>query len=428
MKKPLTQTVTTQKIVYGGQALAELSDGKKVFIWGALPEETVVIETFKNKKSYAEAFVTEVISPSRQRVEPRDPESYTSTSPWQILDYAYENELKQQLIEEQFEQHGLEVKLNAFSAPQEPYEYRNKVEFSFWWNNETDQLDLAFYKRGTHSRQSVNGTSLVKPCISKAAEQIRDYLRVNKYQARDLKTLLIRCNQEDTVIAQLYVKEQDFKINVEHSEFDIAGFSVYYSNPKSPASVITETLLVSGAQTLSDSILGAFYSYAVDGFFQVSIPQYEEALEVMDAHIDHKAPLIDMYSGVGSIGLSLADEGQKLTLVEVDERCVREAKANAAQIKPDTEVILASSETALEHISSDATIIVDPPRIGLHEKVVVELLTKKPPTIVYLSCNPATQARDIALLSAGYNISYAHGFNFFPRTPHIENLVVLTRK
>lgn len=428
MKTPITQTVTTQKIVYGGQALAELEDGKKVFIWGALPEETVAIETFKNKKSYAEAFVTEVITPSKHRMEARDPESYTSTSPWQILDYTYENELKQQLIEEQFAQHGLEIKLNAFSAPEEPYEYRNKVEFSFWWNKDTDQLDLAFYKRGTHSRQAVDGTSLAKPSISRAAEKIRDYLRANKYQARDLKTLLIRCNQDDTVIAQLYVKEQDFKIKVEHTEFDIAGFNVYYSNPKSPASVTTETILVSGAQTLSDSILGAYYSYAVDGFFQVSIPQYEEALEVMDAHIDHEAPLIDMYSGVGSIGLSLADEGQKLTLVEVDERCVREAKANAAQIKPDAEVILASSETALEHIDSGATIIVDPPRVGLHEKVVNELLAKKPPTIVYLSCNPATQARDVALLSEGYSISYAHGFNFFPRTPHIENLVVLTKK
>lgn len=428
MKTPITQTVTTQKIVYGGQALAELKDGKKVFIWGALPDEEVVIETFKNKKSYAEAFVTEVIKPSKQRVEPRDPESYTSTSPWQIMDYGYENQLKQQLIEEQFAQHGLDVKLSVFSAPEEPYEYRNKVEFSFWWNKETDQLDLAFYKRGTHSRQAVDGTTLVKPSISRAAEKIRDFLRTNKYQARDLKTLLIRCDQNDTVIAQLYVKEADLKFDVAHTEFDIAGFSVYFSNPKSPASVITDTILVSGAQTLSDSILGAFYSYAVDGFFQVSIPQYEEALEVIDAHIDHKAPLVDMYSGVGSIGLSLADEGQKLTLVEVDERCVTEARANAAQIKLDTEVVLASSETALEHISSDATIILDPPRIGLHEKVVKELLEKKPKTVVYLSCNPATQARDVALLAESYTVSYAHGFNFFPRTPHIENLIVLTIK
>ncbi|MBP9739028.1 class I SAM-dependent RNA methyltransferase [Candidatus Saccharibacteria bacterium] len=428
MNDEQTETIVLQKVINGGQTLGELADGKKVFVWGGLPGETVIIRILKNKKTWAEGIVEEVIEASEHRVEAKDPQSYLSTSPWQIFEYDYENELKKDLIKEQFLQNDITLEVNEFSAPEEPYYYRNKIEFSFWWNKETDQLDLAFYKRGTHSRQAVDGTSLAKPCISEAAEKIRDYLRANKYQARDLKTLILRCDQEDTVIAQLYVKEKEFKIKVEHTEFGVAGFSVHFSNPKSPASVITETLLVSGAQSLSDTILGARYSYAVDGFFQVSIPEYEQALEVIDQHIDHEKPLIDMYSGVGSIGLSLADEGQKLTLVEVDERCVIEARANAAMIKPDTEVVLASSETALEHIASDATVILDPPRAGLHEKVVAELISKKPQTIVYLSCNPATQARDVALLQDTYEISYVHGFNFFPRTPHIENLVVLTAK
>ncbi len=428
MRELQIEEVVLQKIIYGGQTLGELEDGKKVFVWGALPGETATVQITKSKKNWAEGLAQSIANPSADRVEPKDPDSYLSTSPWQILNYQKENELKQELIIDQFAQHDIKLTLDNFSAPDEPYHYRNKVEFSFWWNKETDQLDLAFYIRGTHSRQSVSGTSLVKKSISDAAEKIRDYLRVNKYQARDLKTLLIRCNQDDTVIAQLYVKEKDLKFKVTHTDFDIAGFSVYYSNPKSPASVITDTIMVSGAQTLSDSISGAHYSYAVNGFFQVSIPLYEEALEIMDTHIDHEAPLIDMYSGVGTIGLSLADEDQKLTLVEVDERCVTEARANAAKIKPDTDVILASSETALDYISCEATIIVDPPRAGLHEKVVNKLIEVKPHTVLYLSCNPATQARDIALLSSAYDITYAHGFNFFPRTPHIENLLVLTAK
>ena len=90
--------------------------------------------------------------------------------------------------------------------------------------------------------------------------------------------------------------------------------------------------------------------------------------------------------------------------------------------------ILAPSEKALEHISGDATIIVDPPRAGLHEDVVKRLLETAPERIIYLSCNPVTQARDVARLADTYGIRHHQGYNFFPRTPHIEHLVVLDKK
>lgn len=425
MKKIPNQIVTLQKVVYGGQTLAELDDGKKVFIWGGLPGETVEIEIFKSKKTWAEAKVVSVIEKSKLRIEPEDPDSYLSTSPWQIYDYKFENDLKRDLIVEQFEQHQINLKLDQYSAPDENMHYRNKVEFSFWWDNDTEQLDLAFFKRGTHFKQPVDGTSLAKDCINQAAVKVRDYLRQEKVQGRDLKTLIVRCNQEDTVIAQLYVKEESFSLKPNPDDLGVAGISVQYSNPRSPASVITKTLFESGAQQLSDSILDARYSYAVEGFFQVSIPMYEEALKTMSTFVDKMLPIVDLYSGVGSIGLSLADEGQVLTLVETDVRCVIEARANADLIKPNTEVVHAKTEDAVDYIDSKSTIILDPPRSGLHEKVIDRILEVKPKTVLYLSCNPATQARDIALLKESYKVIYAHGFNFFPRTPHIENLVVL---
>lgn len=425
MKNIPNQRVTLQKVVYGGQTLAELDDGKKVFVWGGLPGETVEIELFKNKKTWAEGMVVSVLEASKMRVEPIDPGSYLSTSPWQIYDYEFENDLKRDLIVEQFEQHDLKLELDNFSSPDENMHYRNKVEFSFWWDNDTEQLDLAFFKRGTHFKQPVDGTSLAKDCINKAAIKIRDYLRQEKAQGRDLKTLIIRCNQEDTVIAQLYVKEEDFSLKPNPDDLEVAGISVQYSNPKSPASVITKTLYEHGAQQLSDSILDARYSYAVEGFFQVSIPMYEEALKTMSTYVDKMFPIVDLYSGVGSIGLSLANEDQVLTLVETDERCVIEARANADLIKPNTEVVHAKTEDAIDYIDSKSTIILDPPRSGLHEKVIDRILEVKPKKILYLSCNPATQARDISFLKESYKVIYSHGFNFFPRTPHIESLVVL---
>lgn len=425
------EEVKLSKIVYGGQALGVLEDGKKVFVWGGLPGETVKIRITKSKKNWAEGIVEEVIDASKQRVAPEDPESYLSTSPWQILDYAYENTLKQELIIDQFAQHDLAIQLDDFTAPEKPYHYRNKVEFSFWWEKPEDgegQLDLAFYKRGTHTKQPVVGTSLAHPSINTAALKIRDYLRDSKVEARDLKTLLIRCNQQGDVVAELYVKEAKFPLAPSHEVFGVTGFGIFFSNPKSPASVKTKKLHTSGKGQLTDSVLGKSYTYAVDGFFQVTVPVYETALKAMQEFIDPKLPLIDMYSGVGSIGLSVASEKQKLMLIEIDERCVEEAKNNAKSIKPNAEVVFASSEAAVEHITGKETVILDPPRAGLHQNVIERLIEVKPKTIIYLSCNPATQARDVALLKDAYQIKYAHGFNFFPRTPHIENLVVLTAK
>ena len=433
MKKQRSEAVKLTKIVYGGQSLGQLEDGQKIFVWGALPGETAQVEVIKSKKKYAEGIATNIITTSANRVEPKDPESFLSTSPWQIMSYDYENQLKQELIIEQFNQHGVSIELDDYTSPKEPYFYRNKVEFTFWWErtnpedekNQEGELHLAFYKRGTHTKQPVEGTSLANPVLNVAALKIRDYLRAQKIQARDLKSLLLRSNHKNEVVAELYVKEKDLKINWPHEDFGISGFSVHFSNPKSPANVKSKTLFSSGSNQLTDSILSKEYTYAADGFFQVNLNMYESALKVMAKHIDVKKPIIDFYSGVGSIGLTLADKTQELTMIEIDERCVKEAKANAKAIKPEAQVVLASSEFAVEHISQIATLILDPPRAGLHLKVIDQILSVEPKTLIYLSCNPATQARDTALLSQKYKVKYAHGFNFFPRTPHIENLIIL---
>lgn len=135
-----------------------------------------------------------------------------------------------------------------------------------------------------------------------------------------------------------------------------------------------------------------------------------------------------MYAGVGTIGLTIG--GDNCTLVEINESAVGEMRRNIERLgKSETiKAVLAPSEKALEYISSDATIIVDPPRAGLHKDVIERLLETAPPRIIYLSCNPVTQARDIEQLAKKYGIRAHRGYNFFPRTPHIEHLVVLDRK
>lgn len=423
--------VTLDHIVGGGQTIGTLDYGKKLFAWGGLPGEKVSVQVTKKKSNLLEGIVIEVLEPSPERVGPRDEQSYLSTSPWQIVKFEQEQHYKSALIEEAFELHDIVLPqpIDIYSDGNE-YEYRNKIEFSFYWDKEAAQLDLAFFRRGSHGKIPVDGTSLAHPAINAAAIAIREALRKRPIQAFGLKTLMVRCDQRGNVAAQLYVKDEMFDAftELELNSLGVSGFEMIFSNPKSPASVITKRLQAWGETTLTDTILDVPFTYAVEGFFQINVPVYEQALRDMKEWVIEGKPAVDMYSGVGTIGLTIG--GDNVTMVEINEHAVREMERNitAMDRAKTAKAILAPSEAALEHITSDSTIILDPPRAGLHEDVVNKLLEVAPERIIYLSCNPVTQARDVARLAEKYGIRHHMGYNFFPRTPHIEHLVILDLK
>lgn len=424
------------KIVGGGQAIGTLDDGRKAFVWGGLPKELVTIRVTKKKSHFVEGIVTEIIEKSPERITPKDENSYLSTSPWQIMPMSSEQSYKASLIEEAFLLHNITLpeKIEVFSDDVE-FNYRNKVEFS-WFGDKTDDdeketLDLAFFKRGGKGKVIVDGTSLAHPSINKLAIEIRDLLREKPIVARQLKTLLIRSDQQGNAVWQLYIKDkiENLISDDEAKLLSAAGGEIIYSDPKSPASRITERLNKFGDTTLSDTILGVAFNYACEGFFQVNIPVYEKALSDMKAWINcnEKLPTLDLYSGVGTIGLTIG--GNDVTLVEINEHAVAEMQRNIIKLnRPNAKAILAPSEKSLEYITGEQIVIVDPPRAGLHADVTNRLLETEPPRIIYLSCNPVTQARDVRLLQEKYEIAHHQGYNFFPRTPHIEHLVVLDKK
>lgn len=421
------EKVLLERIIGGGQTLGTLADGRKVFVWGGLPGETVEVQITKKKSNYAEGIVTEVIIPSDERVNPRDSGSFLSTSPWQIMSFDAEQRYKKQLIDEAFAMHGVTFEEETVVYSNETqYEYRNKIEFSFWYDTETELLSLAFFRRGTHGKISVEGTSLAHPVINQKAQEILSLLNQNKITGRSLKTLLIRCDAKGTDAWQLYVKDEDFPVEI-FKDFmnDEERGEIIFSNPKSPASVITK-YLSEEALPLSDTLRGITFQYATESFFQINLPVYERALNDMELWIPKDIPTVDLYSGVGTIGLTIG--GENTTLVEINESAVREMRRNISSLKSSAEAVLAPSERALDYITSDKTIIVDPPRAGLHTDVTERLLEVLPHRIVYLSCNPVTQARDVALLKEKYAIKACRGYNFFPRTPHIEHLVILELK
>lgn len=431
VKKQLPcKSMILDEIIGGGQTIGTLDSGQKCLAWGGLPGEHVIVQITKKKSSYLEGFVTEVVTPSKHRISPRDPESYLSTSPWQIIDYKEELKQKSLLIDQAFRLHNVNLPQHqGVWTDGVDYGYRNKVEFSFWYDTERQTLDLAFFRRGTHGKIAVKDTSLAKPAINEVAQDILETLRELKIDGRTLKTLLIRSSKNNDIAWQLYVKDETFDASalLERSQLSrVVSSEVIYSSPKSPASVVTKRLAKLGHSTLSDTILGVPFHYATEGFFQINIPVYEKALRDMHSWTTGETQVIDLYSGVGSIGLTIG--GDAPTLVEVNESAVQEMERNISLLGSKATSVLTPSEKALDYIQPESTVIVDPPRAGLHDSLVERMLEVTPKKIVYLSCNPVTQARDVSKLVDRYAIVYCNGYNFFPRTPHIENLAVLILK
>lgn len=419
----MLQEVTIQKLVHGGQGLGQLADGKKIFVWNALPGEVVGVRVGRKKRDYAEGFAETILTASPDRIEPVD-DAYLSTSPWQILNWDAENRYKQEILTESLQRAGVDTPTISFESAtnesaknEEPWlHYRNKMEYSFWGDDEG--LHLALFHRASHGKRIITGSSIARPEIDEVANQVLSVLNQQGVRASQLKTMVLRVNATGDVVVALFVKDKFFPAMKELDGF-AKGLAIYYSNPKSPASIITKKLYIFGDITLTDSFGSTQISYDVNSFFQVNLPVFEHALSEIKAAVKGQKKIIDMYGGVGTIGLCVGAQ----TLVEVDANNCAMAEANAKGTK--TTVVSTSSEQALEYIQPNTCVIVDPPRAGLHEKVIDQILANKPKKLVYLSCNPATQARDLARLQSVYRITKLTGYNFFPRTPHIESLAIL---
>lgn len=413
-------TVSIEKLVHGGQGLGSLPDGRKIFVWNSLPGETLRVRIIKNKRSYAEGIAEEIITASSERVEPQEA-NYLATSPWQMMSVAAENTYKKTIVEELFTHEKVQLpSLGVVVHDDRTLHYRNKMEYSFWGDD--NGLHLALHQRGSHGKQIVSGSALAMPQLDAAANAVLTELQKLHPRAGDLKTMIVRVNQKGEAVAAIFTKLPKFsKIDLPSG---VKGIRVYHSNPRSPASVPTELLYQLGDVTLQDSLRGKTFTYDVDSFFQVNVPIFELALASITSHCSEDPT--DMYAGVGSIGISVAKQGVRL--VELDAASAAMARINLQASGLEGEVVEAASEKATEYITRDGPMIFDPPRAGLHAKITEAIEEIQPPQVIYLSCNPATQARDLKVLEDSYTISHFEIFNFFPRTPHIETLAVLDRK
>lgn len=417
-----------EKIVNGGQGLAH-TDDLTVFAWNALPGEEVEVEYLSKRKGIAEAVATKIITPSPDRIEPVEP-FFLSSSPWQIVKPEAEDVLKQTIAVETYGRNGGLILQSEppkiVSDAANAFGYRNKIEFSFC--EQDGRMSLAFFGRGTKIRHAVSGSLLAEPVINKVAAQILAWVNEVKIPLRSLKSLIIRSNGQNQAIAALFIKDKLEFTTHPTTNAQLLGFHLYYSTHKSPASVPTALLYSTGQDYLVADILGTQLKFGLLSFFQINIPIFTQAVKDIAAFIGPDQPVLDFYSGVGAISLPLAKNRPRTILVESNEEAAQYGKENITlNHLTNAEVHCLPAEKMTDIIDSESTVIVDPPRAGLHDKVTLQLLNKLPPKIVYLACDLATQARDVQRLSEAYHPVFIKLYNFFPRTPHIEGLVVLER-
>lgn len=421
---------TIKKLVFGGQGLGHDHEGKVTFIYNALPGEEVGFYITKVKKNYFEGIAEEIVKPSPDRISALEPEQFLSTSPWQILSWEKELEWKEKIAHEAFfKVNDIPPQIELAATPKPQYEYRNKMEFSFT-EDTNGKISLALFKRGSKRKIPITGSKLAEPIINEIVQSVCDWLNTQALTANDLKVLIVRSNGQGQGIAALFLtKEAPDLFEIPTLTSDFLGFKVYYSNPKSPAAVPTKLLYSSGQDYLIATIDGFKLKFGLLSFFQVNIPLFQETLNDLKQFIPKNSDVVDYYSGVGAIGLPLAPNLKSLIMVDNNAEAISYAQDNIALNKiPNAKAKCLPSEKITDLIEPHKTIILDPPRAGLHPKMIKQLLAKLPQQIIYLSCNLSTQARDLEHLQDHYKLSFIKLYNFFPRTPHIECLCVLERR
>jgi 23S rRNA (uracil1939-C5)-methyltransferase len=415
--------VEFEKIGHNGVSIGRYN-GKIVFVYGILPGEKAKIRITKEKKNLIKGEVVEILEKSKYRIKESE-DHYLSCSPWQVFAYNYQVELKRELLREIFRNFSkVDIEINDFFASPDIFGYRTKIEYSFL--EENNRYFFAFHKRESFKEKVKlsEGCKLISEKANKVSFLVLE--EINKKKIKDLKTLIIRKSRRyDDIYIALLTSNKNQKFSFSNQE--LTGFSFIYSKKESPASTFDEIIYEWGREYLREKILNLEIRYHYTSFFQNNIELFEKALEIMKENSNEFNKVVDLYSGVGVIGLSLKDYSKEIWSVEINKTATQYAKINAElnDVKNLKTLALASEKIPRDVLENTDLLILDPPRTGLHKKLINIILETKPRTIFYLSCNPITQARDFSFLKQVYSVKKFYGFDFYPNTPHLESLIIL---
>jgi len=462
------QNLVVDAYAAGGKSIARL-EGKVVFIEGAVPGDIVDVRLTKNKKDWAEGKAIHFTQYSNDRVVPFCKHfGVCGGCKWQMLPYEKQLQYKQQEVTDQLRRIGKIIlpEMPPAIGSSATTSYRNKLEFTFsskkyYTQEEIDSMPmhedgprglpsipaLGFHVPGSFDKViDIEACHLQIPLNNEIRNAVRDYAlkhEISFYDIRQhiglLRNLMIRlCTTGDNMV-NLVFGEYD-KVVVEGiMEFIKNQFpqitSLYYTiNKKMNDSLHDQQpVLYHGNGYVIEQLGILKFKIGPKSFFQTNTKQAEVLYGIAKQFAELKGheTLYDLYCGTGSIGIFLSEQVEKVIGVEMIEEAINDAKENAAlngilntRFFVGDVAAVCTDAFFLEHGRPDV-IITDPPRVGMHEKLVKQILFMEAPIVVYVSCNPSTQARDLQLLSEKYEVTAIQTVDMFPHTHHIENVVQL---
>ncbi len=419
-----------QSLTFNGLGRGFLESGEEVHVLGAFPGETVRIKIFGKQMNALQGVMEEVITSSKFRIEPKEDHAI-HTSPWQAIEWEQENKWKKEIVQNIFTEVANAGRLPCYCIVHDDrmYGYRNAVEFNV--TGKSGELSLALLKRGRKELFSVTGSALASDTVNVVAQSVIKELNNHGVFSRAIKQIVVRSNRLGECLVGLYVTDPLFIQTFPQITFlsdSVKGAKVYYSRPDVNRNEPTELLFSQGVAYIWEYILGKPLMFGLTDFFQLNIPVFEKAVKRIKEYVEGES-IVDFYSGVGAIGIGVSDSIKNGILVESSEVATKKAEKNIeANSLQNMKAVVGTAEQLCDYITHEKTIIVDPPRQGLEQKVIDRILKEKPKRIIYLSCKPYTQAKDVRQLLNVYKLLFVEGYNFFPRTPHIEGLCVLERK
>ena len=461
-----------EKFADRGKSLARLggADGQGgfvVFVEGGVPGDLVRAQVRKRKGSYAEARIVEVVEPSALRAVPRCPYfGPCGGCKWQHVAYGAQLEMKRQAVEEALTHTGgfdldkLGVAVRPTLGAEEPWYYRNKMEFSFSadrWLTEAEIGSGGAFDRdfalGLHIPGRFDKVLDLDTCFLQSAwsarlvNGVRAFCKAEGWTPWDtrrqrgyLRHLVVRTPEHtDERMVVLVTSHADAERMDAFAAFLRRDFPEVTTLVNAINGGVAQTafggelITVFGPGIVHDRIGGLTFEIAPNAFFQTNTLQAERLYEVAAAFADLRPDdlLYDLYCGAGTISLFVAPRVRYVVGVELIEAAVANARVNMVESGVDNCTFVAGDMLKLftpafvEEFGRPDVVIVDPPRAGMHPKVVEEVGRLRPERLVYVSCNPQTQARDLALLGDRYRIEAIQPVDLFPHTHHIENVVAL---
>lgn len=456
---PVLESVTITDVAAEGNALARVND-MVVFVPYGAPGDVVDIKVTKKKKNYAEGRIARMVQPGNVRIDPRCQHfTVCGGCRWQHLPYDYQLKCKQQQVVDCISRIAkVEApEVSPIIGSEAIWEYRNKMEYTFsnkkWLTFEQLNSSEEFTDRdaaGFHIPGAFDKVLDIEKCYlqydlgNRIRLFIRNYGKKQGYSFYDLReqtgflrTLMIRISSTGEVMVVMVFGEDDKTainslLTAVKAEFPMITSLMYVVNLKVNDTIGDQDIvLFSGREYIEEEMEGLRFRVGPKSFYQTNSRQaYRLYCVARDfAGLTGDELVYDLYTGTGTIANFIARDASKVIGIEYVPEAIEDAKinagvngiANAEFYAGDMKNVLTDRFIA-EHGRPDV-MIVDPPRAGMHEDVVKVILNAEPKRIVYVSCNPATQARDIAILDAKYKLTAIQPVDMFPHTAHVENVV-----